>query len=104
LTIGCCQCHDHKFDPVTQREYYQLFAFLNNADEPTLELGNRAEIEQRKTARGRIAALQKQLKPLDPTSAAGEDRWEKNLTTDLPKPPPPDSQAILDVVENGRTP
>src|SRR5262249_59898999 len=25
LTIGCCQCHDHKFDPLTQREYYQFF-------------------------------------------------------------------------------
>jgi mono/diheme cytochrome c family protein len=36
LTIGCAQCHDHKFDPISQREYYQLFAFLNNQDEPTL--------------------------------------------------------------------
>jgi mono/diheme cytochrome c family protein len=104
LTIGCCQCHDHKFDPITQREYYQLFAFLNNADEPTLELGSGAEVAQRKTARGRIAALQKQLKPLDPTSAAGEDRWEKALTTELRQLLPPDIQAILDVVENGRTP
>ena len=30
LSIACCQCHDHKFDPLTQEEYYQLFAFLNN--------------------------------------------------------------------------
>ncbi len=104
LTIGCCQCHDHKFDPITQREYYELFAFLNNADEPTLELGNPVEIEQRKAARARIGALQKQLKPLDPTSAAGEVRWESNLTTDLRKLLPADIQAILKVVENGRTP
>jgi mono/diheme cytochrome c family protein len=38
LTIGCCQCHDHKFDPLTQREYYQFFAFFNNQDEPNLPL------------------------------------------------------------------
>ncbi|MGV3663604.1 MAG: PSD1 and planctomycete cytochrome C domain-containing protein [Prosthecobacter sp.] len=36
LTIGCAQCHDHKFDPISQREYYQFFAFLNNQEEPTL--------------------------------------------------------------------
>ena len=36
LTIGCCQCHDHKFDPIEQREYYQFFAFFNNQDEPSL--------------------------------------------------------------------
>ncbi len=38
LTIACAQCHDHKFDPISQREYYQLFAFFNQQDEPTLEL------------------------------------------------------------------
>jgi hypothetical protein len=39
LTIGCCQCHSHKFDPITQREYYELFAFFNSQDEPNLPLG-----------------------------------------------------------------
>jgi mono/diheme cytochrome c family protein len=39
LTIGCCQCHNHKFDPLRQSEYYQLFAFFNNQDEPNLPLG-----------------------------------------------------------------
>jgi hypothetical protein len=38
LTIACAQCHDHKFDPISQKEYYRLFAFLNNQDEPALEL------------------------------------------------------------------
>jgi hypothetical protein len=38
LSIGCAQCHSHKFDPISQKEYYQLFAFLNNQDEPTLRV------------------------------------------------------------------
>lgn len=31
LSVGCAQCHDHKFDPLTQREYYQLYAIFNNS-------------------------------------------------------------------------
>lgn len=38
LTIGCAQCHDHKFDPIKQEEFYQLFAFLNNQEEPTIKI------------------------------------------------------------------
>jgi len=42
LTLGCAQCHDHKFDPVTQKEFYQLFAFFNNLDGSPLD-GNAAD-------------------------------------------------------------
>lgn len=38
LTVACAQCHDHKFDPITQREYYEMFAFFNNQDEPTFSV------------------------------------------------------------------
>ncbi len=38
LSIGCAQCHDHKFDPISQRDYYGLFAFFNDQDEPALEV------------------------------------------------------------------
>ncbi|MBA4018757.1 MAG: hypothetical protein C0483_16440 [Pirellula sp.] len=34
LTIGCARCHDHKYDPITQREFYQLFDFFNRVPEP----------------------------------------------------------------------
>ncbi|MBI4623990.1 MAG: DUF1553 domain-containing protein [Verrucomicrobia bacterium] len=36
MTIGCARCHDHKYDPISQREFYQLFAFFNNAPEKGL--------------------------------------------------------------------
>jgi mono/diheme cytochrome c family protein len=41
LTVGCCRCHDHKFDPIKSKEFYQLFAFFNNLDGPALD-GNAA--------------------------------------------------------------
>lgn len=37
LTLGCAQCHDHKYDPLTQKEYYQLFAFFNNLEEVDID-------------------------------------------------------------------
>ncbi len=33
LTVGCAKCHDHKFDPLSQKEYYQLFSYFNNVKE-----------------------------------------------------------------------
>lgn len=39
LTFNCCRCHDHKFDPISQKEFYQLFAYFNSCDE-TGVLGN----------------------------------------------------------------
>ena len=43
LTLQCCQCHTHKYDPIQHREYFSMMAFLNNADEPELEIPNPAQ-------------------------------------------------------------
>jgi hypothetical protein len=44
LTVGCAQCHDHKFDPIKQRDFYRLFAFFNNTEEVDIEAPLSGEI------------------------------------------------------------
>src|SRR5690606_34955414 len=66
LTFECARCHDHKFDPITQREYYQLFAMFQNIDEaglysffttspptPTLQLADAPTRERLAESRGK---------------------------------------------------
>ena len=47
LTLGCAQCHTHKFDPITHQEYFSLMAYFNNADEPQLFLQSKKHRDQR---------------------------------------------------------
>jgi hypothetical protein len=47
LTVGCAQCHDHKFDPITQKDYYRFAAFFNNLD-ATPETGGRRGLDFRR--------------------------------------------------------
>jgi mono/diheme cytochrome c family protein len=94
LTIGCCQCHDHKFDPISQREYYQFFAFFNNCDEPNLEIISPEAQKLRQEIRDRLTGVEKHLKMLDPTNADNIELWERSITEETrPKVP----KAIRDI-------
>lgn len=46
LTVGCAECHTHKFDPITQREFYQLYSFFNDASEKDIPMPQPAELER----------------------------------------------------------
>jgi len=54
LTIQCAQCHDHKFDPLTQKEYYRIFAFLNNDHEANVTVYTAEEQKKRADVLGKI--------------------------------------------------
>lgn len=47
LTIGCAQCHSHKYDPFSQAEYYQFYAFFNNSGEKNIDIEGSAEEQAR---------------------------------------------------------
>ncbi len=53
LTVECAQCHDHKYDPVSQKEYFQLFAFFNNSK----EMGFEGDISVSKPAKMPVLTL-----------------------------------------------
>jgi hypothetical protein len=95
LTIGCAQCHDHKFDPITQKEYYQLFAFFHNVPENGLDgsRGNAAPVLKVPTLpqQKRLDELAAGIKQLEqrlagpmPELAAAQAAWEKTAATDKP--------------------
>jgi hypothetical protein len=103
LTIGCCQCHDHKFDPLTQREYYQLFAFFNSCEEPTLELPSPEQLSKRQEVLRRIEELEKQLKTLDTATPERVAMWEGSLSPRSRAMLPGKVQTILAIAPNGRS-
>jgi hypothetical protein len=93
MTIGCAQCHDHKFDPFEQREYYRLFAFFNSQEEPVLKVQD-PNID--------VSGMQAELKELEGKLSgyvkahAGElEAWESALTPAIRKTLSASVQKIL---------
>ena len=89
LSVGCAQCHDHKFDPIEQREYYRFFAFLNSQEEPTLKVFDssvdvRALTEEFKETEGKLTEMLRQRGDELATWEAGLSvEFKKTLSSEL---------------------
>ncbi|HXR78805.1 MAG TPA: PSD1 and planctomycete cytochrome C domain-containing protein [Bryobacteraceae bacterium] len=91
-TLGCAQCHNHKFDPFTQKDYYRFLAFFDNsqykiagetngryAQETELELPTAEQSKESKQLRGEIAKLQTVLDTQTPQLDTAQRSWEAQM-------------------------
>lgn len=86
LTFNCAQCHTHKYDPLTQDEYFKVFDIFNQSQDadrrdesPLVELFTTDQLEQKKASQARIAQLRKQLKTITPEVQSQFDTWIASL-------------------------
>ena len=101
LTLNCCRCHDHKYDPITQKEFYQLFAFFNSVDEsgvldveggnsrPTLKLPTPAHDEILAQRKAVVATAEARLAELKNTLPTRQAAWEIEFAKQLTENPNP---------------
>ena len=90
LTLGCARCHNHKYDPFTQKEYYQLSAYFNSIDEdghsfdqgnspPVMSAPTREQQQELQRYDQDLAQVAAQIKTLTAKHADAQQRWEKKL-------------------------
>jgi hypothetical protein len=114
LTVECARCHDHKFDPITQRDYFSLFAFFNNIDEsglyshftsatptPALLLWPAGRVEPRDRIAARIAETERQLKVLTESARGPFEKWIPGAQL---RTPTPVAHLPFDAIEGETTP
>ncbi len=89
-TMGCCQCHTHKYDPLAQREYYELFAFFNqtaDADrydqEPLLLTPSEAQQRLKAELDQQLAATKREIEAKTKELAPAQAEWERQFATEV---------------------
>ncbi len=89
-TIACAQCHSHKYDPLTQEEFFKLFAFYNQSQDadrrdesPLLELWSAEQRQQKQAWQDELAQLETTLKTPTLELLAAQQKWEASLPKSL---------------------
>jgi hypothetical protein len=89
ITLGCAKCHNHKYEPISQREYYQFYAIFNQTadadrsdDSPALAAPTREWQSQVDAIDGQVAELRRQLESPTDALAAEQAAWEARLRTE----------------------
>ena len=80
LTIQCAQCHDHKYDPLTQEDYYRMFAFLNNAHEANVAVYTPAERKKIAEIESKIGEIEDLIRRQNPDWPERMAAWEKQVS------------------------
>ncbi|PYV34743.1 MAG: hypothetical protein DMG22_04855 [Acidobacteria bacterium] len=84
ITIQCAQCHNHKFDPLTQEEYYRMFSFLNDTHEANMAAYTPAEQMKRAEIFRKIREIEGTLQHRNPDWQKRMSRWEAQMKEGQP--------------------
>jgi hypothetical protein len=79
LTIQCSQCHNHKYDPISQTDYYRMFAFLNNCDEAQATVYTQAALQKREVLLTEIERLETELQQAHPMWREQMNAWATEI-------------------------
>ena len=79
-TMQCAQCHNHKYDPFTMKDFYSMLAFWESSDEPNMSVMDDSQNSQRQATEGEIARLEKTYGRTSPALAAEQEQWEKSIS------------------------